>query len=293
VAEGRHVTLQLGLEGETEARGHDEIARPRVLGGVEHARVEVGGEEHRLGKLAAESAQHEGLVVDIAAQHADGPHLTARAAVAGIRVHLARVRGEPPEVVDLRGTLRALERLEGRGALARWLVAVGLRLGTGRAGDLAVEAAQIAEAPHPRRAGADAWSARPPPRRAQGPGGLPPPGGGPFRHEGGGGRPPPPPGVGAAPPSPRDGGAHHPPTRGRRWRRPPTPAWAGPVAAALARWAAEKKVMPGAQPARPPTSPTIDCSVPEPMGPRKRIRPPARFTDAMKGCMKSTSCATA
>src|SRR5215472_13170457 len=65
------------------------------------------------------------------------------------------------------------------------------------------------------------------------------------------------------------------------------------VAVALAPVAVEKKVMSGGQSARPPISLTIDCSVPEPMGPRKSTRPPVRFTDAMKGCMKSTSCATA
>jgi hypothetical protein len=124
VAKRRDVSLETRIEHEAEARGDHQVASPRVLGGMEHAGVEVGGEEHRLGKLSPERPEDQRFVIDVAAEHADGLDLIGGAAVGGIGRELANMRGEPSEVVDLRGTFRTLEGLEGARAVRLYLLAV-------------------------------------------------------------------------------------------------------------------------------------------------------------------------
>src|SRR4030095_8193788 len=114
-----------------------------------HARIEICGEEDGLRKFPPESAEDQRLVVDIAAEHPDGLDLSRGTAISGIGREIANMRGEPPQVVDLRGALRALEGLEGARAVRLDLLAIAPRRRSRRARDLAVEATEIAEATNP------------------------------------------------------------------------------------------------------------------------------------------------
>jgi hypothetical protein len=96
------VALQTRRKLRAEARRDDQIARPIVLGRVQQARIEVGGEEHRPWKARAQCAQHSDLVVDVAAEHADRADLSKAGALQA-NVLVLDLGGEAAQVIECLG----------------------------------------------------------------------------------------------------------------------------------------------------------------------------------------------
>ncbi len=109
VAERRNLPLQRLLQLEAEVGDHDQVAGGLVLGGVEQAGVQVGGEEEDVTELLAQGLQDEELVVDVAAQDSDRPE-TFFALPLQVAVESSEPPGETLQVVETPAAYRALGR---------------------------------------------------------------------------------------------------------------------------------------------------------------------------------------